>query len=368
VIGAVDRAPDANGTFGVLGQDIVTDANTVFANLLATSDLQAGDYVEVSGYPTPNGLLAARIERKAAATATVQVQGTSANTAATTYTVGDLVVDFSGASLQNLPPGGRLVDGLTVLAIGPAPVNGVLQAASVQVVNTSVTGGGNSNGSLSGVIASVAGGTITVNGQSISLSPNTQYVNGSAADLAAGRLVKVDYTVIGSSVIASKVEFTVLDTSVFVAGDVTANNGSSLELLGPGGVIVTTNAQTQFRDASGGSGRNRAALTLATINVGDDLQVAGSQVAGNQVLASRIVRVSPTTAISFEGKAQSSQAPVFTVLGEEITVNAATDLRDENGVPMTVQDFFAKAAGHDVTVTAQRSGGAIVATSVRLDY
>lgn len=228
VIGAVDRAADASGTFGALGQDVATDASTVFANVIGVADLQPGDYVEVSGYPTPAGLLAARIERKAGPSATVQVQGKNANTTATTFSIGSLMVDYSGAILQNLPPGGRLVDGLTVLAIGPAPVNGLLQASSVAVINTSVAGTGNSNGSLSGVIASAAAGTITVNGQAISLSSGTQYVNGTAADLAAGRLVKVDYTVIGGSVIASRIEFVVLDTSVSVAADVTASNGSSL--------------------------------------------------------------------------------------------------------------------------------------------
>src|SRR5215472_7297420 len=80
VIGAVDRGADANGTFGALGQDIDTDANTVYANLIGAADLQPGDYVEVSGYPTPYGLLAARVERKSAPTATAQVQGTNANT------------------------------------------------------------------------------------------------------------------------------------------------------------------------------------------------------------------------------------------------------------------------------------------------
>jgi len=367
-IGAVDRAPDANGTFGVLGQDVATDASTVFANVIGVSDLQPGDYVEVSGYPSPAGLLAARVERKPAPAPVAQVQGTNANTTATAFSVGALVVDYSGATLQNLPPGGRLVDGLTVLAIGPAPVGGVLRASSVAVVDTSVTGSGNRNGSLSGVIASVAPGTLSVNGQAIATASGTQYVNGTAADLAAGRLVKVDYTVIGNSVVASRIEFTVLDGSVFVAADVSANDGTSLELLGPGGVAVIANANTQFRDNSGTSGKNRPPLTLASINVGDHLQVAGAQVAANQLLAARIVRVSPTATISLEGRAQSTQAPVFTVLGEAVTITDTTSLRDENGAAMTAPAFFARAAGHDVTVTAQRAGNAIVATQVLLDY
>ncbi len=255
-----------------------------------------------------------------------------------------------------------------MLAIGPTPANGVLQASSVAVINTSVSGAGNSNGSLSGVIAAADSSTITVNGQTITLASTTQYVNGKATDIAPGRLVKVDYTVIGGNVIASKVEFTVLDPSVLVAADVTANNGDSLELLGPGGVIVTVNANTQYRDASGSSGKGRPPLTIATINVGDHLQVAGSQSAANGVLAARVVRVSPTTTINIEGRAQSTQAPVFTVLGEEVTVTGSTDLRDENGNTMTAQAFFAKAAGHNVTVTAQSVGGAVTASQVLLDY
>lgn len=370
VIGPVDRAADANGTFGAFGQDITTDASTVFSNAIDVNSLQPGDYVEVSGYPTPAGLLAARVERKAGPTATVQVQGINANTTATTFTIGGLVIDYSAATKQNLPPGGQLIDGVTVFAVGTVDANGVLQATSITVINTSLTGAGNTNGSVSGVIAAVASGTITVNGQAIAIVSTTQFVNGSSANLAAGRLVKVDYTTVNGSVVASKVEFTVLDPSVDVEANVTANNGSSLELLGPGGVIVTTSSNTQFRDASSSSGKGgiRGGLSLATINVGDHVQVAGSQATANGVLATQIVRTAPSTAVNIEGRAASTQSPVFVVLGIDVTVNSSTNLRDEQGNTLTMDAFFAKAAGHDVTVSAQQVGNSVVATQVLLDY
>ena len=362
-LGLVDTAPAlgaSGGSFGVLGQTILTNAGTVFAGVLDLSQLQVGDYVEVSGFPSPSGLLASRVERKTSVP-TVQVQGTIGNVTSTTFTIGSLAVDYSIAALKNVPSNG-LAEGMTVVAKGPTPGAGVLQASSVEVIVTTVSG--NSNGSVSGVIAEASAAAVTVNGQSIAVTSSTQYVNGGPADLAAGRLVKVDYTVIGASVIASRIEFTQLSDPSFVEANVTAKNAGSVELLGPGGVLVTADGATEFQDDSDAKLED---MTLADINVGDHLQVTGSQVDVDVLLATKVVRRNPASAIAIEGRALSASAPSFTVMDLVIAVTASTDLRDENGNPISADTFFAKAAGRDVSVAATLEGGAIVATSVRLD-
>ena len=363
-LGMVDRAfaaGDATGSFGVLGQNVATDANTVFSNVIDVAQLQVGDYVEVSGFPSPSGILARRVERKTSMP-TVQVKGVISNVASNTFMVGDLTVDDGIATFKNVPAGG-LAAGQTVVVVGPPPANGVLVASTVEVITTSVSG--NTNGSLSGVIATASPNAVVVNGQSFALSSSTQYVNGSAGDLAAGKTVKIDYAVFSASVVATRIEFLKLDEPSFVEASVTATNPGSVELLGPGGVVVTANSATQLQDNSDAKLR---VLTLADINVGDHLQVTGNQVSENGVLATKVVRRKPGTAIVVEGRALSVLAPNFTVIDLVITVTAATDLRDETGTPISADVFFAKAAGHDVSVAATRQNGAIVATSVRLDY
>jgi hypothetical protein len=56
------------------------------------------------------------------------------------------------------------------------------------------------------------------------------------------------------------------------------------------------------------------------------------------------------------------------VLDMVVTIDAATDLRDESGVAISRDAFFARAAGHDVSVSAAVREGVLYATSVRLDY
>ena len=365
-IGAVDRALDGSGTISVLGQAVCADARTVFAGFLSLADLQPGDNVEVSGYRSPSGILAGRIE-KLGSIPSVQVQGTIGSVAATTFTLGTLTVDYSAAALKNVPSSG-FAAGQQVVAKGPAPSAGVLAATEVEVLQQNLSG--TSNGSTSGLIASLPPSALVVSGQTYMLTSNTQYVNGDASGLAPGVLVKVDFNVISSTLVATKVEFQQLDENAEIAANVTSRTATSLELLGPDGVTVTVNANTQYKDSSGGSGSGGSgSFGLGDIDVGDRLDVRGHQVSTATVLADRIERTKPATAIGLEGLALSVAAPTFAVLDEVIAVDGATDLRDGNGVPISQDTFFAAAAGHDVAVNAvPRSDGTLYALSARLDY
>ena len=362
-IGAVDRALDGSGTISVLGQAVSADARTVFAGFLALGDLQPGDNVEVSGYRSPSGILAGRIE-KLGSIPGVQVRGTIGSVAATTFTLGTLTVDYGAATLKNVPSSG-FAAGQQVVAKGPAPSAGVLAATEVEVLQQDLSG--TSNGSTSGLIASLPPSALVVSGQTYVLTSSTQYVNGDASGLAPGVLVKVDFNVIASTPVATKVEFQQLDETAGIAADVTSRTATTLELLGPDGVTVTVNAATQYKDSSGGSGGG-GSFGLASINAGDRLEVRGHQVSTATVLADRIERTKASSAIDLEGLALSVAAPTFAVLDEVIAVDGASDLRDENGVPISQDIFFAMAAGHDVAVNAVlRSDGTLYALSARLD-
>lgn len=359
-LGMVDRAP-ALGEFGVLGQAVSVDARTVYAGFIALDQLRVGDFVEVSGYRSPSGLLASRIERRASVPM-VQLKGVISDVTATTFAIGSQLVDYAIATRKNVPAGG-LQPGLTVLAKGPAPTNGRFVASSIEVVATSL--GGSASGSLSGVIAGVDANAVTVNGQVITVSSATQYVNGNAADLAAGRVVKVDFAVFGNSLLAGRIEFSRLEAPAELEGDVTAVFADGFELLGPGGATITSRAATAWKDQSDA---RVATFGLADVRVGDHMEVRGQQVDVATVLAERVIRRRPSTAIVLQGRTLSVQAPSFTVIDITVTTDAATQFRDEHGVPIAPAAFFSKAAGHNVLVSAaRRSDGALLATQVRID-
>jgi hypothetical protein len=358
-LGMVDRAPAGN-ELGVLGQSVTIGARTVFAGFISLDQLQVGDFVEVSGFPSAGGLLASRIERKPSVPM-VQLKGAIGNVAASTFSLGSITVDYSFAARKNFPSGG-LVNGLDVVVNGPAPGGSVLTATSVEVLNTGL--GGNANGSLSGVIAAAGGSAITVNGHAVSVTSTTQYVNGNAADLAAGRLVKVDYSVSGSVAVATRIEFLKLDAPAQVEGDVTAKSGDAFEVLGPGGASVTFNALTEWKDQSDA---RLQPFALANLAVGDHVQLRGNQVDVATLLASRIIRQRPSPSIFLSGRTLSVAAPAFTVIDIEVTTDLNTAFRDESGTTVTAAAFFAKAAGHNVDVSAfRRADGAIVAIQVRM--
>jgi hypothetical protein len=361
-MGLVDQAPGTDGRFMVLGQSVQSQPTTVFAGFITLAQLDAGDYVEVSGFRTADGgLLASRIERKTSVP-TVQVQGTTSGTTSTTFALGTLTVDYTVATLKDVPPGG-LADGLTVVAKGPTPVNGVLQALEVDVISQSL--GSNRNGSLSGSVEAAAGGSFVLNGQAIFTTSNTQFVNGTAADLAAGSFVKVDVLISGPTIVATKIEYTVLNAPADVDADVTATGPASFELLGPGGVTITANAKTQWQDKSS---FNLNRMGFADLHVGDHIQVDGDQVSDAVILATKIVRARPSAAIVVAGKAWSVAAPLVSILDLTIGTDGATAYTDELGNPMTGERFFATAAGHDVIVAARRAAdGSLVASSMRLD-
>lgn len=362
-IGRVEGTPAVTSDgvrFEVLGQTVYSDTGTVFDNLLGPYDLRAGDFVEVSGFRSPAGVLASRIAR-IASVATVQVQGTVANLGATGFTLGALTVDDTAATFKNLPAGG-LADGQAVVVKGPAP-SAVLQAQEVEVLASPLADG--RNGSVSGLVAEAIPGAIVVNGQAIATASSTEYVDGSAADLAAGRFVKVDFTSIGGSLYASRIEFVKVFNPSFVEADVTAVGTGFVEMLGPGGLRITADAATEYQDNSDARLRS---MTLADIRAGDHLRVNGNQFAQDAVLATKIVRRRPEAAIALEGRVSSAAAPSFVVVGLPVTVTAAAQLRDERGDVVSAATFFAKVAGHDASVSASLQGGVLVASSVRLDY
>lgn len=363
-IGLVDRAPTFGANsfeFGVLGQSVSTSARTVYSGVISAGQLQVGDFVEVSGFRTDTGLLAARIEKKPSF-ATVQVKGAIANVTPSTYTTGALTVDYGIASRKNVPSSG-LAAGMTVLAKGPVPVNGVLTATEIEVVTQNLSG--NTNGSSSGVVSGFTGAAFTVNGLAIQVTSATQYVNGAYRDLADGKTVKVDFAIVGgTTLVATKVEFTKLNAPVDITAVVTANFGSTVELFGPNGVILTFDGNSQLQDKTPAKVRT---LGVSDLAVGDTLQLRGNEIDEAKVLVLRLDRINPQATVSVGARARSVAAPQFNLLDTVVVTNAGTTFVDENGVVIPAATFFSRAAGHNVSVTGTAVADTITALTARIE-
>ena len=130
---AVDAAA---GEFTVLGQRVRVSATTRFdgGRLNRFGDLRVGDRVAVSGMTLPNNTVLATYVGRAAAAEPFEVTTvvTAVGPAATTFELGALTIDYSRASVLELP-GGRPTAS-TVVEVTGALDNGVLVAQQVRAL------------------------------------------------------------------------------------------------------------------------------------------------------------------------------------------------------------------------------------------
>ena len=362
-IGLVDRAPTftADGAeFGILGQSVRTGARTVFANAIGVGSLRVGDLVEVSGYRTSTGLLASWVERKSGS-AMAQLKGPIANVTASTFTIGTLTVNYAAATFEHLPASG-LAAGMTVVARGPLPADGTLAATQVESLSTDLAG--SEDGSASGVVTGYDGASIQVSGQTLQVTAATKFKDGTPADLVPDATVKVDFAIVGTTLVAKRIAFTRLNAPAEVTAQITATDGTTVELFGPDGVTLTFDAKARLEDRSGAKERN---LKVSDLRVGDRISVRGVQVDEAAVVVDRLERTRPGALVTVGARALSIAAPDFTLLDTLVRTTAETAYVDENGAAITAEAFFTRAPGHKISVTGTAVANVITANIARIE-
>lgn len=142
------------GTLDIMGQTATVNADLIFESKVAgvnsVDQIAVNSIVEVSGFSDGNGnVTATRIEVKAADLAAylidhpdgVEVKGTvrSLDTAAMTFTLGNMTVDYTGAVLDD---NGRLADGLyiEVKSVAGIDANGNLVISKLELENEGEAG------------------------------------------------------------------------------------------------------------------------------------------------------------------------------------------------------------------------------------
>ena len=138
VKGPVMSVNAAAGTLVVMGQTVLTDADTSFDDNIAGASLAglaAGDIVEVSGMRRADGdIQATRMEAKPAGTIFEVTGAASAvDTAAHKLNVTALVVDYSAATVQNFPGGQPRNDDLIEARGNSVNAAGELVASSIEL-------------------------------------------------------------------------------------------------------------------------------------------------------------------------------------------------------------------------------------------
>jgi Domain of unknown function (DUF5666) len=340
-------------------------ADTILDGYLAVGAIAAGDRIEVSGLRDSgsNAIRATRLSRHGAQGGTV-LTGSVANAAPGRFTLGTLTVLYDASALRDAPPGG-LANGLLVRMKSPfAPSASQITASEVRVLSLRSAAPAGVEVSIEGVVSRLAASSFDLGGVKVRYDARTKLRNGTAADLLNGAIVEAEGLLDAQgALVAEEIKFPQPDMAEAEAL-VQSVSADGFMLLGAGGIRVEVNSATRFRDKS------RARLPsfgLRDVRVGDRIAVKGWEVEEGAILATEVERMKPASGVTLNARVRSIAQPDVVLLSVRAATSGATVYRDENGVPIGADAFFARAAGRRLFIAGQLSGTTVQAASMRID-
>lgn len=373
VKGPIQSIDPATSQIVVLGQVVVIDPETSFDDSISPASidgLNVDDIVEVSGLVDANGRInATRIELKPAATE-FEVLGTVSGLDAANFVfnINNLVVDFSGATLDNFS-GGQINDGDIVEAKGTTlSANGALVATRVELKNGLQNIDDGVYIEIQGFISRfVSSQDFDVAGLPVTTTASTVFEGGVAGDLGLNVKVEVEGEVNSNGVlVASKVDIR-RAKAVRATANVDSVNAAanSLVLLG---ITVSVDALTRLEDKSDADVRP---LTLADINAGDYVEVRGGEfpAGSGAILATILERDDADPDTILQGFVETISNPSFTILGVTIETGGGTVFRDVNNSVISAAEFFNQLAPNSLVKAKgiEVSGSVISAEEVEFE-
>lgn len=368
VEGPIESIDLASDSMMVLGQTVLVNSDTVYEddiNPESLEGLNVGDIVEVSGNIDANGAIVATYIELEDAGSDFEVTGFAMNvdSGALTFSINDLVVDYSMASLDDFPNGGPENGQLLEAKGSTFGGAGELIATEVEFKGDDLDFDDGDEAEIEGFITRFDSATdFDVNGVAVTTTASTEYENGSSADLALNVKVEVDGEVNAAGVlVADEVEFEE-EGILQVAALVEDVQSDRLTLLG---IEVTVNEKTEFDDESD---LDLQSFSLSDVNVGDYVEVRGFDNTGSgTIVATRLERDDDEGEVSLRGFVETvANNPDFTILGVTIQTNAGTEFED-NDTPITPAEFFNSAMGRLVEAEGMQQNGMIIAEEVEFE-
>ena len=369
-ISAIDAAA---GRLVVLGQTVIVDADTSFDARISPASitgLAVGDWIEVDGLPGADDTIHATRIEPASAGGEMEVTGTvrQLDTAARTFVVGELAVDYSQATLEDFPSTGVAAGHLVEVKGNALGGGGELIATELEL-KTLVSRDDDDDDrevELEGYVTRFASASdFDVGGHRVSTSGSTSFEGGVASDLALGVKVVVEGSLdAAGTLVADEVEIRRRgDARITGAIEVIDAEAKVITVLG---IDVQLDGRTRFEDRTA---LDDAFLSAARLAVGDWVEIHGYEdpALAGRVLATRLEREDDDDQeVELRGEAQAVSAPALTILGVQIETHAGTRFSD-NDVTIDAATFFAQAAGRLVEVDGTWDGATLVAAEVELE-
>lgn len=348
VEGAISSIDLVGETLTVLGQVVRVGPETSFDDSVpqgSLAGLQIGNIIEVTGFRNAVGEIeATRIELEGPG-GDSEVTGivTNLDTAANTFAIAGLTVDYSAAQLEDFPAAG-IAEGDLVEAEGMETPGGVLQATTVEFKDDDFDNDDGDELEVEGFITRFVSATdFDVGAVTVTTNGATVFEGGSASDLGLNIKVEVEGEFDANGIlVADKVDIRraqAVRISALV-DSVDGANGSLVML----GITINTDSLTRFEDDV----LDQEPFGVADINVGDYIEVRGSEfpAGSGEVLAGRLEREDPDDTV-IQGFVASIAEPQFEILGVSVDTTGA-DFEDENDSPISAAEFFNRLAVGDL--------------------
>ncbi|WP_280156198.1 DUF5666 domain-containing protein [Piscinibacter sp. XHJ-5] len=272
------------GSFGVLGQTVRIDVNTVLDGLSGLADLHAGDAVEVFAFfdPATGTYAATRIERKSSLDAYKLVGPiTGLDTAAETFAIGGANISYAGIPAAQLP--GLANGALARVELQKAQQGGRWIATRIRTALPGLLDGiaveleGYVGGFNSLADFKVKGVTVNASGSGV------EFTKGSASQIENGARIEIEGRMKGGVLVAEKISVKKAkdggrdDEEEFEVEGRIASVDTAAQSFQVRGVTVTFDAATVFVNGA-----------ASGLQAGARVDVKGVLSGGRQVRATRI--------------------------------------------------------------------------------
>lgn len=372
--GPIESIDLTAGVIVALGQTILITADTFYKDGQTADQLEVGDIIRVSSYTDDEGaLVATRIDLKSGDTGnSLQIIGAVSNldTRAMTFTINDLMVDYSKVTLANLP-NATLSNGMLVNLQGRLVNDVFVAVGNLRKSRFGFHHDDDISGDveISGLITHlIANTSLKIGDVSVLINNATQYKHCRTTPLSEGELIKVKGVLdsnqnLTANEIKCKPHSKIESRGLISAIDLTAKTFSLNNLT------FSVTDETSFQD----SGHSQVRFfDLEDLSVGDAIRVRGYNQAATtdstaKLIATRVERrVSlddDDFTLEFNGVIEAVGLNSVTVSGKEIRFDDNTQLEGF----ADLSSFLALALGLEVEIKVDVKDGQLVAIKIEIE-
>lgn len=340
----------------VLGQKIII-GNATNSDGFDLDSSHVGDWIQVSGFYEAEGRISATFIASSDRAANAKMKGRITDLDSTNhrFTINGIAIDYQNADLAGL---NDLSDGQSVEVTGALSADqSTIMAERIEPVD--LLGVANSQSVvLSGIVSDKVSNTrFQLNGVTVVVDAQTDYLKGDPEDLGSGVYVRADGKLVDGVLYADKIIF--LD-NVKVESNVVLNDmdRSKIALAGLEDVPIHYNELTKVTGA---------VSAAQDITSGHHVKIIGKQTQNEIIPIHIIVNENLNAKVNLQGPMESDPGPTISVLGHSIDLTSIPDNNFESpeGVSVDYATFLNLVSkGEVVTLHGELAGDQVVWRSI----